>query len=157
MNSFNSLCIGACIFMIFLGFSFSFIDAMDAFPTSKTGPFDANNSDFLNVTEQLSQDVSSSGIKHVGFSEIWLIGIGAASIGAIAISILTGTTNFLGIYLFGTFFWASWLQVINIFNIFDDFLGSGAGLILITMITVGMGFMFVGAVIGMLSGAQTLR
>lgn len=38
-----------------------------------------------------------------------------------------------------------------------DFLKTGAGAILVTMITVGMAIMFYGAVIGMLSGSTSMR
>ena len=53
MNTFNSLCIGACIFMIFLGFSFSFIDAMGAFPTSKESPDEMLRKGWLKKSDYL--------------------------------------------------------------------------------------------------------
>ena len=140
--------------MIFLGFSFSFVDAMGAFPTGKESPFDTSTGNYTNVTEQLSSKVT--GLGHMSFSEVWLVGIGATTVIGVAALLIAGVTNMIGIYIFGTFFWGSWFQVINIFGTFD-FLESGAGLILLTMITVGMTFMFIGAVIGMLSGSNQLR
>ena len=154
MNTFNSLCIGACIFMIFLGFSFSFIGAMGAFPASMTGPFDETDSS-LDIVENLSSNITGSG-GSLNMGQMWLIGTGATALAVVGLAILTGTTNMIGVYLFGTFFWASWVQLIGILYTFD-FLSSGAGLILVTMITVGMTIMFIGAVIGMLSGSVSMR
>ena len=154
MNTFNSLCIGACVFMIFLGFSFGFIDAMGAFPSGPTSPFNANENQ-LDIVKNLTSNVSGT-TGQMSWGEMWGITTGALTGLVIVGAILTGTTNMIGVYLFGTFFWASWASLIGILYTFD-FLSSGAGLILVTMITVGMSIMFVGAVIGMLSGAQTMR
>jgi hypothetical protein len=153
MNTFNSFCIGACIFMIFLGFSFGFIDAMGSFPTSQTSPFGTDSS--LDIVENLSSNITGSSGK-MSWGQMWGIGTGALTIGVIGIAILTGTTNMIGVYLFGTFFWSSWASLVGILYTFS-FLSSGAGLILLTMITVGMSIMFVGAIIGMLSGSVSMR
>jgi len=153
MNTFNSFCIGACIFMIFLGFSFGFIDAMNAFPTSKTSPFGTDNS--LNIVQNLSSNITGT-TGGLSWGQIWGIGTGAIALGVIGMAILTRTTNMIGVYLFGTFFWSSWASLVGILYTFS-FLTSGAGLILVTMITVGMSVMFIGAIIGMLSGSFSMR
>ena len=92
----------------------------------------------------------------MSFDTMWFVGLGIGSGAVIFASILTGTTNLLGVYLFGTFFWASWVKLVQLFWTFDA-LKTGAGLILVTMITVGMSIMFIGAVIGMLSGSVSMR
>lgn len=140
--------------MIFLGFSFGFIDAMGAFPTTHTGGFDSTDSS-IDIVENLTSNISGASGK-LSWGQMWGIGTGAIAIGVIGIAILTGTTNMIGVYLFGTFFWSSWASLVGILYTFD-FLESGAGLILMTMITVGMAIMFVGAVIGMLSGSNYMR
>jgi hypothetical protein len=81
---------------------------------------------------------------------------GITALGAIGIAYLTRTTNMIGVYLFGTFFWSSWLNVIRILND-TSFLSFPGGLALIGMISVGMTFMFIGAVIGLLSGSIWMR
>lgn len=155
MNTFSSLCIGACIFMIFIGFSFGFIDAMGAFPTGKTSPFNPSSDTSTGMLTNLTGNVSGTP-GSISWSMFWGAATGVTLLAAGVFSVLTGTTNMLGVYLFGTFFWSSWASLVGILYQFD-FLTSSAGLILLTMITVGMGVMFVGAVIGMLSGSQSMR
>ena len=154
MNTFSGFCIGACVFMIFIGMSFGFISAIGAFPTSQTAPFDTGGTD-LGIVSNLTSNITGT-TGHLSFGEIWGIATGAITVGAIILSILTGTTNMIGIWLFGSFFWSSWASLVGILYMFD-FLSSGAGLILVTMITVGMSIMFVGAIIGMLAGTHSLR
>lgn len=154
MNTFSSLCIGACVFMIFIGFSFGFVDAMGAFPTGKTSPFNASDGTTNIITNLTSNVTGQPGT--ISWSGVWAAATGLSLLGAGIFSVLTGTTNLLGVYLFGTFFWSSWASLVGILYQFD-FLTSSAGIILLTMITVGMGIMFVGAVIGMLSGSQSMR
>lgn len=154
MNTFSSLCIGACVFMIFIGMSMGFIGAINAFPTSMTSPIDTSSGD-MDILENLTGNITGT-TGTLTFGEMWGIATGAITVGAIVLSILTGTTNMIGIWLFGSFFWSSWVSLIGILYMFA-FLTTGAGLILVTMITVGMSIMFVGAVIGMLSGTHSMR
>lgn len=154
MNTFSALCIAACVFMIFVGFSFGFVDAMGVFPVEQASPFDATD-DSLEIVENLSQNITGTEGR-MSWSTMWGIVTGAMLIGAIGISLITHTTNLIGVYIFGTFFWSSWINVVGILDTFD-FLASAAGLVLLTMITVGMSIMFIGAIVGMLSGAHAMR
>lgn len=140
--------------MIFIGMSMGFIGAINAFPTSMTSPIDTSSGD-MDILENLTGNITGT-TGTLTFGEMWGIATGAITVGAIVLSILTGTTNMIGIWLFGSFFWSSWVSLIGILYMFA-FLTTGAGLILVTMITVGMSIMFVGAVIGMLSGTHSMR
>lgn len=131
-----------------------FIGAINAFPTSMTSPIDTSSGD-MDILENLTGNITGT-TGTLTFGEMWGIATGAITVGAIVLSILTGTTNMIGIWLFGSFFWSSWVSLIGILYMFA-FLTTGAGLILVTMITVGMSIMFVGAVIGMLSGTHSMR
>lgn len=134
--------------------SMGFIGAINAFPTSMTSPIDTSSGD-MDILENLTGNITGT-TGTLTFGEMWGIATGAITVGAIVLSILTGTTNMIGIWLFGSFFWSSWVSLIGILYMFA-FLTTGAGLILVTMITVGMSIMFVGAVIGMLSGTHSMR
>lgn len=142
--------------MIFIGLSFGFIGAIGAFPSTMTSPIDTSDTS-LDILENLTQNVTGAEtMERLSFSDMWLIATGAMIGGGIILSILTGTTNMIGIWLFGSLFWSAWSSLIIMLNTFD-FLVSGAGAILVTMITVGMSIMFYGAVVGMLSGTHSLR
>jgi len=154
MNTFNSFCIGACVFMIFVGMSFGFITAIGAFPTSYTGSVNATGTD-LTILENLTGNVTGQE-GHLSWGAMWGIATGGAIAVSVVFAILTHSTNMIGVWLFGTFFWSSYASIIGMLFTFD-FLSSGAGLILATMITIGMTIMFVGAVIGMLSGSHYMR
>ena len=155
MNTFTSFCIGACIFMIFVGMSIGFIGAMGAFPTIMTNPFNGENG--TKIVENLSGNITgTSGT--IDFASVWGISTGALIGGAVSLSILTKTTNMIAVWLFGSFFWSSWASILMMINSFaHDFFGSSAGLILVAMISVGMIFMFIGAIIGLLSGSIWMR
>ena len=154
--------------MIFIGMSFSFIDAIspgtyeghsfESFPQGHTSDINATE-DPQNITTGLTANITGEQINQYGnlnMGMIWAIATGGMTVGAIVLSILTGTTNMIGAWIFGSFFWSSWLSLINILYNFD-FLDSTAGLILLGMISVGMTIMFVGAMVGMLSGAHSMR
>ena len=141
--------------MIFLGFSFGFIGAMGAFPAGYTSPFDPAHDTSGGITTNLTSNITGE-TGTLSWGQMWGLATIMATGGVIFLSILTGTTNLLGVYLFGTFFWSSWASLVGILYTFD-FLTSAAGIILLSMITVGMGIMFVGAIIGMLSGSQSMR
>lgn len=154
MNTFGSLCISACVFMIFIGFGFGFVSAIGAFPISKTAPFDTGDTT-SDVLSNLSSNITGA-MGSITSGQLWAISTGLTIAGSVAFSILTGTTNVIGIWLFGSFFWSAWGSLVIIFAQFD-FLKTGAGAILVTMITVGMAIMFYGAVIGMLSGSTSMK
>lgn len=86
-----------------------------------------------------------------GFGNIWLLVFGAgtavAGLGAIAIAIATQNATFVGVYVFSVYFWASYINALGIISI-GGFLPAS----FILLFTLPVGFIFVGAVVGMLSG-----
>jgi hypothetical protein len=132
--------------------SIGFINMSGAFaPTLPSGI----NGSGVGIAENLSQNITG-GAGKIDWNGMWLMATGITALGAIGIAYLTRTTNMIGVYLFGTFFWSSWLNVIRILND-TSFLSFPGGLALIGMISVGMTFMFIGAVIGLLSGSIWMR
>ena len=139
MNTFNSFCIAACVFMIFVGMATVVVTSLGVFPS--TTSIDTSES-------QSKYDVTSI--------TVWSSGITIGSILTAGISLLTRSTNLMGICIFGTIFWTSWLSLIPIFNT-GGFLNNTTGVALIAMITFGMTIMFIGAVIGMLTGRTEMK
>jgi hypothetical protein len=153
MNTYTSFCIAGCIFFIFISMSMGFIDMSGAFPSSGTTNIQIGNTTG-SVSNMTGTVVGEAG--HISIGEIWAVGTGLAIVGVVAGAILTKSTNMIGVYLFGTIFWSCWLNVCGIMTM-NGFLNFSAGLALIGMITIGMTFMFIGAIIGMLSGSIWMR
>jgi len=158
MNTFTSFCIGACIFMCFVGMAGTLVNVIGCFPaTVNTGEnlHGTGGSIFNNLT----QNISSTSDDPFHFDNLWLIGTGIAAGGSIAVamSILTGTTTFIGIWLFGSVFWSGWINLLTILNTNSYMTGNAAGVIILGMLTLGMMVMFVGAIIGMFGGSQGMK
>ena len=99
------------------------------------------------IVEGFTKNPSQEG----GFGNAWLIVFGGSTIlaaaGAIGIAIATRNATFVGIYVFSIYFWASYLNAVSILSV-GGFLLPG----FIVLFTIPVGFVFVGAIVGMLSG-----
>lgn len=147
MNTFSGFCISACLFMIFLGMASVVVNGLDIFPpSSAVDTTDAQG--YFNDEDKLND-------------AIWIAGgiLGAA---LVIVALAKGMTNLIGLIIFSTMFWASWLSINRQFlsNFFLDSTGhvqpAAAGLI--AMLWLGMSVMFVGASIGLLSpGGTSMR
>ena len=140
-TTFSGFCIAACVFIIFFDFGLAFVSTTGAFETGVVTPINVTG----NSTVDFGRFFSS------GFTNIWL-GLLGLSLGSLAIcAIASVSPNIIAVILFGEFFWTGWLNVISVLNT-GGFFGSSTGIVLMSMLSVGMMIMFVGAVIGMLSG-----
>jgi len=131
------------ITLLMLTFSLvaNFVFTLGIFPNiTGVGPSGINNTnDALGELTTLGDDASMWGI---------FIGVtGLTFIGACALAFLTKTITPIGIHIFGAVFWASWINMLSILSyggyIPGDFL---------LVFTVGVAFVFIAAVIGMLTG-----
>jgi len=143
------------MFFIFVAMSPGLVGASGMFPMGsleyKNIFSGSSDSDFSNLTGNVT---GTSG--HLSFGEIWMIGTGMLTGASLIFSILTKTTNMLAVWIFGSVFWSSWLSINGLLAL-NGFLSNPMGLILIGMIDLGMVFMFVAAVNGMLSGSIWMR
>lgn len=137
MNTFNSFCIAACIFMIFIGMASVVVNSLDVFPSSP----DINTDD-------------AQGKFNTGYIQIAAFGASIAL--AIVFSALSRSTNIIGIWIFGAVFWASWLSVNSMFYT-GGFLNNTTGIALVAMLWLGMIVMFIGAVTGMMHGSIWMK
>jgi hypothetical protein len=141
-NTFTSFCIMACVFMMFITLGISFVGTIT----------DATGNPVFHTTVSTGDTPS----EFSGLSWDWIFAIIGGSGVAIAFSYLTKTTNYLGVYIFGIVFWVGWGKLASILTSVG-YLDSASAVALIGMITIGMGVMFIGAVIGMLSGSIWMR
>lgn len=98
----------------------------------------------INESNALSKLTGLSG----GMESLWLIATTIAGITAVGISILVHSVVPIGIYVFGEVFWTSYIKLGGILS-FGNFIPAD----LLTLIGVGMIFLFVAAVIGMFTGS----
>ena len=143
-NTFSGFCIAACAFMIFFGMSTAIINAVapNVFPGMA-------GIDTANAEEKISSDYLNFGALIASYG----VAIGIS----VLLSILTNSTNMIGVWLFGAVFWASFASLNGTLGLLlYNYLGV-ASVPIFAVLWVGMVIMFIGAVIGMLSGSQWMR
>lgn len=109
------------------------------FPGANKIGKDINND---NVLTQLT------GLSDPSMQAIFLGVTGLSFIGVVALCYLTGQVSPLGLYVFGVVFWTAWLRTNSIFSY-----GEYLPVEFTTIFTVLAVFLFIGAIIGMLTGS----
>jgi len=143
-NTFSGICIATCMFMIFFGMATAVVNAVapNVFPGLA-------GIDTSNAESKIDTDYMSIGVIVVTY--------GAAIIGAGILAVLTNSTNIIGVWLFSAVFWASFLSLNGTLSIMlYGYLGA-ASIPIFAILWIGMIMMFIGAIIGMLSGSQWMR
>jgi len=145
--TFFRTCIYICIGLIVFNFSVIFIDSLDAFDTggSPTTLGADNASDALDTFTDLD-----SGDEELSMSWFWGTLIAGGGAGFL-VAFLTKQIAPAGAIIFGSVFWASFIQtwsVLNVNQVFDIYLPH----FLIIFFVVCL-FLFIAAVIGMFTGS----
>ena len=128
-----------CITIIIFTLAVNFVNSLDAFPTDYESGVTGVTSE--NALEEIS------GLKG-GMASIWGLAVGLGAIGAIGLAVLTKQISPIGIYIFSAVFWTSWIRMTSVLNI-GGYIPGG----LLLLFTVGVLFVFIAAVIGMLTGS----
>ncbi len=81
-------------------------------------------------------------------ASLWALAIGVGAIGAIALVFISKQISPIGIYIFSTVFWTSWLKMNSVINI-----NGVMPVELMVIFTVAALFLFIAAIIGMLTGS----
>jgi len=128
--------------LIMLTFSLiaNFVSGLGIFPN--VGPVGVDVDSDSNALSTLTDLASPS------MGAIFLGVTGLTFIGAVALSYLTHTITPIGLHLFSLVFWTSWINMIHIFST-GGYIPSD----LILVGTVGVMFVFIAAIIGMLTGS----
>jgi len=141
MNTFFRICVMICLLMLVFSLVANFVAGFDIFPdVGDVGPANINTtSDALGTL---------TGLSDPNMNALFIGVTGLTFIGAVVLASLTKTITPIGLHIFGLVFWTSWLRMTSIFSyggyIPQDF---------ILVFTVGVIFVFIAAIIGMLTGS----
>lgn len=138
MATFFRTCIYLSLALIVFSLSINFVNSLDAFTEYEAGNEDVTSQ---NALEQLS------GLGG-GMATLWGLAVGLGLAGAIALVFISKQISPIGIYLFSTVFWTSWIRMNVIINV-----NGAMPLELMALFTVAAMFLFVAAMIGMLTGS----
>ena len=142
MNSFFRICVWFILLMLTFSLIANFVSGLGIFPNVATVgvDIDSDSGALSTLTNLASPNMSS----------IFLGVTGLTFLGAVALSALTRSITPIGLHLFGVIFWASWINMIHIFSVGNpQYIPPD----LILVGTVGVMFVFIAAIIGMLTGS----
>lgn len=140
MNSFFRICVWFILLMLTFSLIANFVSGLGIFPNVATVgvDIDSDSGALSTLTNLASPNMSS----------IFLGVTGVTFLFAVGLSTLTRSITPIGLHLFGVIFWASWINMIHIFST-GGYIPSD----LILVGTVGVMFVFIAAIIGMLTGS----
>lgn len=145
-NTLFQACVFFCISVILFTLCVSFVNDMGVFPVTVEAGFNVRGNESQIFSDITNLDDKAGGS---GMGALWNIAIGTslAAVAGIVVAWVTHSTNVLSVFLFGGVFWSSYLNSMSILSL-NNFLPVG----FIVVGTVGMFFVFAGAVIGILGG-----
>lgn len=141
MNTLYRICIVICLGLLVFTLAVSYLEGTGAFGVS------GSSGKALGSTGDIISDVSSLDDSDANMNYLWLLVFGGAAAGLIT-GWLTQSVVPLGIGVFGSVFWASFINTHGILS-YGGYVPSEL-LSIFTIITV---FVFIGACIGMLTGS----
>lgn len=150
LSTFFQICIYITVAMVLFTLSINFVSALGVFQTDVEAGFvpgDTSNETFSSVTNVESGSLT-------GMGAVWDLVLGS-SIGLVAgafLGLLMHSTVFIGIGLFAGVFWSAYGNALSIVNT-NNWLMTYPMNLFVVMGTVGMMFIFAGAIAGMLSGS----
>ena len=140
MASFFRTSIYICLIIIVFTLSINFVNSLGAFNAYEAQPTDEE----ITVDNALEQISGLEG----GMASLWALAVGVGAIGAIALVFISKQISPIGIYIFSTVFWTSWLKMNGVINI-----NGVMPVELMVIFTVAAIFLFIAAIIGMLTGS----
>ena len=144
LSNLYQICIFFTVGLMVFTLSINFVGAMDIFGTNPDlGPSVEGNSS--EIEKNFTKTAEKSG--GFGIDLIWALIISTEVIGGLGLAWATQSTSVIGVYIFGAVFWTSYINAMSIISAVG-FLPIG----FLVLFTVPMIFIFIGAVIGMLSG-----
>ena len=143
MNFFR-LCIYICLSLIAFTLVINFIDSTSAFDTKVDSGIQVTD-------EQGSMNIISvfTNTEDDTMNSVWLLAVGSTLVGAVGLAFLTRSIVPVGIHLFSTIFWTSYIRAMSVIYA-GGFVDNVSGLILV--FTVVILFIFIAAIVGILTG-----
>ena len=142
MKSMYQMCFYFCLILVLVNLGWGFLRGIDGMWTAS-----ASDQNVLDGTNDQSLIHELTGLDSGG-TNLWLMitSVGAAS--AVAFSWMVHSLTPLGLYLFGVAFWTSYNGTLTIINMNGWIPGD-----FVLIVTVTMAFLFIGAIIGMITGS----
>jgi len=143
MQNFFSVCIYLTIGLMVFCLALNFFVVLNIFGVGQIGPEMGNNSS-ADVQRFTQNPEFPSGMT---MGAIWAIVLSASTGVGILLSWLTQDASLLGVFIFSGVFWSSYINAMTIINAMLVIPG-----VILGLFTVPIFFLFIAAVIGMLSG-----
>ena len=142
MKSMFQMCFYICLLLVLVNLGWGFLRGMDDFWTASAS--DQNVLD-ENTDQGLIHELTGL---DSGGTDLWLMITTVGGAAALAFSWMVHSLTPLGLYLFGVAFWTSYNGTMTIINMNSWLPGD-----FILIVTVVMAFLFIGAIIGMITGS----
>lgn len=139
-------CMGICLGVIIFSLCVNFVNILDVFPMSYSDELPQMNSSSTTV-----KGLTNVNNEQVDMDNLFAVAGGLFSVGAIVILLLTKNAAILGAYLFSGIFWIAYGRAIGIL-LSSGLLNIGAMATFTGIFTIIIGLLFLGAVVGMLTG-----
>ena len=130
MNTFFRICVYFSFLVILVSLSFTVIHGLDVFPSELSGE-------------------EAETYKEYVPTDLWIMASALALGAGLAVSVLTHSIVPVGIAAYSSVFWGAYISALNSLSVTSYLSDAG----ILGMITVGLGFLFVASVIGMLTGS----
>jgi len=140
LNTFFRIAIFLCLALLVFTLAINFVNWTEAFPIDvDSGISGVHGNDTLSKLTSLSDP---------NMNFLWAICTTVTGAAAIGISVLTRSIVPVGVYVFGAVFWTSWIRMWSITQI-----GSLLPVELTSIFFIAAIFLFIAAVVGMLTGS----
>ena len=139
MNTFFRTCIFLCIAIIIFTLGLNVVNGLDVFPTEIESGVAGSHSDVSNSFSAFSDE---------GSDYVWGLVIGGGVLAGGIVSVLTRSIIPVGVSIYSTVFWASYLRALGVLNIGGYIPGD-----FLLLFTVGVVFLFMASLVGMLTGS----
>jgi len=138
MATFYRTSVYLCLSIIVFTLAINFVNSLQAFDPYESGMTDVNEENALEKISGLSG----------GMVNIWAVALTLTGGAAIALAWVTKQITPIGIYLFSVVFWTSWIRMWTVTDIGGYIPGEFT-----ILFFVGAIFIFIAAVVGMLTGS----
>lgn len=146
LNTFFQICTYITICMIMFCISVNFVSGLGVFGDMEVigGPDMGNNTNdtFQRITYKVDTPEGEN------ITDLWALVIAGAGIAGLVVAWLTHSTSIIGVFIFSAVFWAAYINTLSILNVV-----SWIPIGYITLFSTGMAFIWIGAIIGMLTGS----
>ena len=140
MNTFFRICIFICLSLIVFNLVFAVINGLGAFPHEGDVPGTSFDED--NVLVRIT------GLDDPNMNAIWLGVTTLSFLGVVVLAAATHSVIPIGLHLFSTVFWTSWIHMQSIIS-YNNYVPGDV----VTIFFVGVLFVFIAAIVGILTGS----